>query len=248
MDSRYEPEWSNYLKQFDVGPSYFTHVPKFSEKCCVIVEPRKHPLLKLVCKNFMFLLKGWGLIVYHGSENEEFVRNELADIPNICYVNIKVDNLTISDYSDLFASSNFWKELLDMGCKHSLIFQTDVLLLKADVDNYLQYDYIGAPWIQEWRAGVYVGNGGFSLRNVNKMYFIATNYPRSENWCYEEDIYFSKECLRLNFRIPSKEEAKQFSVETIFYESPCGIHKPYIENFPSRECYTNLLKHRYVTE
>jgi hypothetical protein len=98
MDPVYEPEWSNYLKQFDVGSSYFTHVPKLSNKYCVIIEPRKHPLLKLVCKNFMFLLKGWGLIVYHGSENEEFVRSELADIPNIRYVNMKVDNLTIAKF------------------------------------------------------------------------------------------------------------------------------------------------------
>jgi hypothetical protein len=247
MNSIYEPEWSNYLKQFDVGSSHFRHVPEMSEKCCVIIEPRKHPLLKLVCKNFMFLLKGWGLIVYHGKENEEFVRNELADIPNIRYVNINVSNLTIKDYNNLLCSSTFWKKISDMRCKHSLIFQTDTVLLKADIDKYLNYDYVGAPWIQEWIPGISVGNGGLSLRNVDKMYIITKQHPRTRTWC-NEDIYFSEKCLELKFNIPSKETAKQFSVETIFYESPCGLHKPQIGNFPSRECYTNLLKHRFIIE
>ena len=37
MNPEYEPKWSNYLKQFHVSPSYFTHVPKISEKCCVTI-------------------------------------------------------------------------------------------------------------------------------------------------------------------------------------------------------------------
>jgi hypothetical protein len=244
MDSWYEPEWSNYLKQFDVSSKHFAHVPSSSEKYCVIVEPRKHVLLKLVCKNFMFLLKGWGLIVFHGSENDNFVKSELADIPNVHYVNMKVTNLTILDYNNLLTGVSFWKTLSNMGCKHSLIFQTDTLLLKSEIDNFLKYDYVGAPWINSNRVYAVGGNGGLSLRNVEKMKTIVENYPRRNK--YNEDIYFSQMCLKLEFSLPSKVISSQFSVESMFYESPCGLHKPHMSIFQPRDVYTNLLSKRFV--
>jgi hypothetical protein len=48
---------------------------------------------------------------------------------------------------------------------YALVIQYDGFILNPDVwqDEYLNYDYIGAPWWEE--EGPIVGNGGFSLRS-----------------------------------------------------------------------------------
>lgn len=58
---------------------------------------------------------------------------------------------------------------------HVLIFQHDgyVHNWKAWDNDWLQYDYIGAPWW--YNDGMDVGNGGFSLRSKRLMEIIATD-------------------------------------------------------------------------
>jgi hypothetical protein len=49
-----------------------------------------------------------------------------------------------------------------------LIFQLDTLLseqYKNNIYNFLDYDYVGAPWAFNHK----VGNGGLSLRKKSKM-------------------------------------------------------------------------------
>jgi hypothetical protein len=47
----------------------------------------------------------------------------------------------------------------------ALVIQYDGFILKPDAwrDDYVDYDYIGAPWWED--EGQIVGNGGFSLRS-----------------------------------------------------------------------------------
>ena len=47
----------------------------------------------------------------------------------------------------------------------ALVIQYDGFILNPDAwrDEFLDYDYIGAPWAEE--EGLIVGNGGFSLRS-----------------------------------------------------------------------------------
>ena len=114
-----------------------------------------------------------------------------------------------------------------------LIFQTDTILRKDTVDDFLQYDYVGAPWAQpdlRWFGCLEVGNGGLSLRRVDAMLEIVTRFPsRGGN----EDGYFSLMCLKHGYKVPSISEAQKFAVETIFYEDPCGLHKPHLGRLPS---------------
>ncbi len=49
-------EWVDYLNQFDLSYNYFQNIPSVTEKYCVIIEPRQHPLLIKVIKNFIYLL------------------------------------------------------------------------------------------------------------------------------------------------------------------------------------------------
>jgi hypothetical protein len=52
---------------------------------------------------------------------------------------------------------------------YALVIQYDGFILNPDAwrDEYLDYDYIGAPWEEE--EGDIVGNGGFSLRSKRLM-------------------------------------------------------------------------------
>jgi len=52
------------------------------------------------------------------------------------------------------------------------------------IDDFLAFDYIGAPWVH---ADHIVGNGGLSLRSVDKMMLIAKHFNRS---AHPEDVFF----------------------------------------------------------
>jgi hypothetical protein len=235
--------WNKYLAKFDLPSSFFQYIPKDTDKFCVIVEPRNNPLLISVIKNFIFLLqtRGWGLIVFHGSKNETLLRDALAEWPNVIMYNMKVVNMEILDYNKLLMSGDFWRRLLDYGCKYAFIFQMDTILLNPNVESFLEYDYVGAPWDNKF-CGIVSGNGGLSLRHVETMFTIAETCPANHGQLQFEDIFFSYWCKEKGYNVPSREIASQFSVETIFYETPCGMHKPTIEH----ELVETILEKSYI--
>ena len=114
----------------------------------------------------------------------------------------------------------------------------------------MQYDYIGAPWRVKQDAYVdpfgnhqRVGNGGFSLRNTQIMIDIIKKHG-NVNTFNNEDIYFSMLCLLHKYNVPTIDVAKTFSLETLFYHDPCGIHKPFLHEFPPNE-YKRILSKRF---
>ena len=252
MDNIYEPYWSNYFKQFDLPDDNFQFITNDTDKYCVIVEPRDHPLLIPVIQNFMYLLqkKSWGLIIFHGNKNGPMLKDKMANWKNVNYINIGVDNLTPNEYNKLMINQYFWKSLQIMGCKHALLFQTDVLLLKDNIDDFLQYDFIGAPWSKNLYdiSGGY--NGGFSLRNVDTLIQITSTKPhlRLENTgdVLNEDVYFAYYMVNNenNYNLPDKDVAMAFSMETIYSENPCGLHKPHMNIFPEG-AYKDLLSKKH---
>ena len=136
----------------------------------VIVEPRKHKALSFVLENFLTnLSEEWDIIIMHGNKNEDYVddiiENGLSSFENrISKVNLNVDNLTIDDYNKLLKSKEFYEKI---PTEVFLIFQTDTVICENDkelINKFLEYDYVGAPWIN---GGV--GNGGLSLRKKSKM-------------------------------------------------------------------------------
>ena len=247
------PEWIEYQAQFDLGPEYFQSITNETRKLCVIVETRSHPRLIIVIKNFMYLLqkKGWGLAIFHSRDNKQFIQDGLAGWPNVNYIELEAANMTANDYSHMLCQPHFWRILINLGCHHSLIFQLDTVLLKDTVDDFLEYDYVGAPWCVTWLGLIDVGNGGLSLRNVWKSLMITQQCPRSaqtpmgERFLHNEDIYFCYYFKIRNDKLPTAEIAKKFAIETVFYDDPCGIHQPHIGRFPSYEAFARLFEKRW---
>jgi hypothetical protein len=190
----------------------------------IIVEPRKHKALHFVLNNFLsYLSQDWSIILFHGNTNKEYatnIVNDLAQLHNkiIQLVHINVDNLTSLEYSVLFTNKSFYHYI---PTETFLVFQTDAMILKENKDkinSFLQYDYVGAPWT--WTNQV--GNGGLSLRKKSKMLEIINH----KEYAFEnEDIYFTHNIpSTIQYNRPPASEARAFSIETVFYDAPFGIH------------------------
>ena len=189
----------------------------------MMIEPRKHDAFSFVLHNFLEnLSEEWGFVLFHGSDNSEFVKDIIYELPPqyryriISVVNLHVDNLNGITYSNLFFSNELYQHI---PTETFLVFQTDSMILnKGLVDSFLEYDYVGAPWKSEK-----VGNGGLSLRKKSKMLEIIKAKPVPDH--RHEDIYFTHNIpSHVQYHLPSFEEAKQFAIETVFHDSPFGIH------------------------
>jgi hypothetical protein len=185
----------------------------------VIVEPRQHANFEFVCKTMLrFTNEEWGIHIFHGNQNETFVKGFFQDNPNVVYTNLNKANLTIEDYNDLLTSVWFYEQIKS---NYFLIFQTDSCLLKEGVEDFVQYDYIGAPWPHLKNQ---VGNGGFSLRSKEFCLRICNTIERKPK--ENEDVYFSTNGMKTNSNIASYDVACKFSCEQITTKSlSLGVHK-----------------------
>ena len=195
----------------------------------IIIEPRKHKAFHFVINNFLDNLSNeWNIIIFHGINNEEFIKNIINNlketyINRITLINLNVENLTITEYNNTLTNESFYNYI---PTETFMIFQTDTLILnKEKLSTFLNYDYVGAPWGHIPVACERVGNGGLSLRKKSKMLEIIRNIKYSGK---NEDVYF---CYNPNNALykPSLEEAMHFSVEEMFFDKPFGCHKPWNE-------------------
>jgi len=218
-----------YLNKINIFGENFENEDNINDEkyTAVIIEPRKHNALEFVLENFVEnLSRDWDFIIFHGNLNEDYIVKILnsnsilkKNLDRIKLINLNVDNLTINEYSNLLVSKDFYK---DIPTEIFLIFQTDSIICKGNknlINKFLEYDYAGAPWPDK-----VVGNGGMSLRRKSKMIEIMEGCPYSNQ---PEDIYFSKACPEITRSVPDFEDAKEFSIETVFNDKSFGVHKPW---------------------
>jgi len=196
----------------------------------VLIEPRKHNALGFVVKNLLENLgPEWKMILFHGTENEEWVKNMmegdwLAFKERITLSNLGTANLVYpGGYNTLLKSKEFHEKI---PTELFLVAQTDSMICPQNkdlLDKFLQYDYIGAPWNIDIPA---VGNGGFSLRRKSKMLEIIEKYPSVDPGDHE-DRYYARNILEIGGKVPSKEEAREFSQEQMSFPMSFGVHAPW---------------------
>ena len=134
---------------------------------------------------------------------------------------------------DIWGYSKFVLQDLNryVNTSHCLLIQADGFVLNPSrwQNQFLEYDYIGAPWSQKLRLSPtelildmhrnQVGNGGFSLRSKRllevtaKIDFDSLTFPSAS-----EDLilghFLLDQMLDAGIRFPSPELAAQFSVES----------------------------------
>lgn len=196
-----------------------------SKYTAIIIEPRKHKALSFVLNNFLTNLSDdWSIIIFHGNANIDYVKNIVENLEQkyknriLNLINLNVDNLTHHFYSQIFMTEGFYQCI---PTETFLVFQTDSMIFKENKDLinlFLVYDYVGAPWVSDNK----VGNGGLSLRKKSKMLEII----KSKGYVQlNEDIYFSSDINNnIQYNVPDYTLARMFSVETLFYDRPFGVH------------------------
>lgn len=214
---------------YNVNYEMFTDREKYT---AIIIEPREHKALEYVLNNFLDNLSDeWSIILFHGNKNIDYINKILDKMvqskrERITLINLKVDNLTISEYSKLFTQKSFYENI---PTEIFLVFQTDTVICNKDLlDDYLDYDWVGAPWLpqESFKDDILnIGNGGLSLRRKTKMLEIIdkVDYHPKEN----EDLYFARGCKQVGCNIPELEKQKIFSNEHILTDDSFGVHKLY---------------------
>ena len=177
--------------------------------------------------------------------------------------------LDISEYTSLcpgyrFKEKRFSKEFFDglsgynQLCKrwefydsfseylYMLIYQPDCWVFGDSIDYFisLDYDYIGAPWLEiDTQANTAkltrCGNGGFSLRRIDKFMEVCKGHEgEADDTDTPEDVFFSDKCVD-ELKISPVDVGRVFSFEVgpswLFKlndkKLPMGCHKPYLFEF-----------------
>ena len=149
--------------------------------------------------------------------------------------------LSAHTYSLLMLSVEFYKRFLDY--EYMLVYQTDAFVFRDDLRYFcnLKYDYIGAPYdddsVMFYDSGSQVGNGGFSLRNIESCLNLVQDNQEllrslffKDIGRYGEDIFFSYCGKRFinGFEIAPVEVAQKFSLESNFH----GLMNNFPETIP----------------
>lgn len=204
----------------------------------VIVEPRIHRAWKLVLNNFLTNLdERWDFIIVCGLLNKDFltelIETNFKEHKNrITIHQLNIENFTYKEYS-YFMLEPLLYELIPT--ETFLTFQLDALIsskYKDYVYDFIQYDYVGAPWSHSVGNSL-VGNGGLSLRKKSVILNILKNDINNIRYRYNEDFFYTNTIINNK---PSADIAKLFSVETVFSEKSFGIHACYRWLKPDELC------------
>lgn len=154
----------------------------------------------------------------------------LSHMPSDCPYVIPIDRITsVNDYC-LFILEHAYKYV---DTEYALIFQNDGFILNpfAWKDQFLRYDYIGAPWWYDDDCNV--GNGGFSLRTRALMEHVALDpnivrvHPEDDCICRQHGKYLK----RLGFTFAPDAIAGEFSIEQGKWNGQFGFHKTDISDW-----------------
>jgi len=128
---------------------------------------------------------------------------------------VKISKISSAREYDNFMIKEFPKYI---KTKFALIVQHDSLIYNPEkwTDDFLKYDYIGAPWPHSPNGTNHVGNGGFSLRS--KTFMDKASEIIGDSYCdHAEDVFLCctiyKQMLNLGFKYADIDTACKFSVE-----------------------------------
>jgi hypothetical protein len=203
-----------------------------------------------ICNNFLNFKKI--KILNASNECYKFNRNNLEII--------KIEPLNQREYNKFCV-----KELIKyVDTDFVLIFQTDGFIINPELwnDNFLNYDYIGAPWPDNMNSRV--GNGGFSLRSkkflevTSKLEYIDGIGLSGGEFTPEDHLncrYNYNYLIEKNIKFAPIEVAIKFSFEQKIKEFPnwdntmsLGFHGLFQSGWDNDEFRTQLKEKFFINE
>lgn len=155
---------------------------------------------------------------------------------------------SIPGYNRMLLDPGFYQRFSDHS--HLLILQTDAVVLRDELAAWCAtpYDYLGAPWPEGHelfvnldrfdgergkRLKVHVGNGGLSLRRIDKCIALLHEFPQAATVFSQsgsnEDLFFAfMGALSTEFILPGEILASRFALELrpAYYLAVNGGHDP----------------------
>lgn len=154
---------------------------------------------------------------------------------------ILIKNMTYNKYSDFVI-----KKLNDyVDTKFVLLIQDDGFIINPELwdDRFLDFDYIGAPWINSPHYNhIRVGNGGFSLRSKKFLEICQDEcIPAGFNEDHVVCVIYRDTFLKLGLKYAPIEIAAKFSFESKLDDYENSIETSLGFHGKSQEKYLNLL-------
>ncbi|ESZ96600.1 hypothetical protein SBOR_3022 [Sclerotinia borealis F-4128] len=221
-------------------PQPFTANITTSTKVAVIIETRRSGnIIPLILHFSAVLGPTWPLLIYTSAENFGSFSTSAALLRHQASGRIIVRALAPGTWfynwdsvSAFLTTKWLWEDLAPAN--HILLFQTDSMLCAnaaRSVDDFLEYDLIGAPIEARFGQGY---NGGLSMRNRNTILRVLEEWKYSDNPHPAEDQWFYARFKELQEReieegiedginLPSMEIARTFAVETIDHPHPLAF-------------------------
>ncbi|CAJ2510141.1 Uu.00g060410.m01.CDS01 [Anthostomella pinea] len=218
---------------------------KHTDRVAVIIENR--PLENLVPMMLHFhsvLGPAWPIILYTTVTSEEALLLSAPLSRAVAEGVIEIRHLPREKAAfdshrsvSLFLTDPWlWKDLAPYA--KVFLFQADSIICSASwqrVDDFLEWDLIGAPIVHAFGRGF---NGGLSLRSREVVLELVTRFSYEndsavpgapatmvfeDQWMYTRMMQMAEEG---GMRLPDEATASRFAVETIWEEEPLGFHQP----------------------
>jgi mannosyltransferase OCH1-like enzyme/uncharacterized protein YciU (UPF0263 family) len=217
-----------------------------SSNVALMLESRMPDNTEIVLRQFSrFLPSDFAMWIYV-TENVYSLYLELAkklnNNINIILLPSQYILNSVKDYNDIMLDITFWNLLIKF--KRVLVFQTDTMIYRKGIEEFYDYDYIGAPWNNNLfsiknEPIMNVGNGGLSLRNINAIIYCLENKKKVIIPQYNEkkekhnmfgkdpeDVFYSYAMNQFGYKIPNAEIASLFSIEASRHNNKClASHK-----------------------
>ncbi|KAE8444406.1 hypothetical protein EG329_000606 [Mollisiaceae sp. DMI_Dod_QoI] len=166
-------------------------------KVALLIENRKNPILAPLMLHFMSVVPpDWRFRFMGSDESVEYlntsraIRNHVASGKlDLTYIPANMSTGSQEEISRFLTTLWLYETVLQPA-EWLLVFQTDSMLCansRQSLNNWLDYDWVGAPWNPNGRFG---GNGGLSLRRVSKIIEILKFQQRIPN-TEPEDVWLT---------------------------------------------------------
>jgi len=192
--------------------------------CAAIVETRDLNLEEVFDRHVPYLPEDTTYFLF---TRPHLIENYSNTLHNVNIISIEPIDDSVHCFNLLLTDQGpwFWEHFLDFD--RVLMFQNDSGLLRTGIEEFYEYDFIGAPWfthLPEYHP--HCCNGGFSLRNPKVMFDISKKYHWGRN--FGEDMFFTRHLVdNKEGKLAPYEVAKKFSVEALFALVTLGYHKPW---------------------
>lgn len=197
---------------------------------------------QMALRQCLKILKPYKMVIVHPKSLDI---SSFSEYPSLNFEPFHDDYFkSISGYNRLMLSTEFYERFLNS--EYILIHQLDAFVFRDELLYWCNraYDYIGAPWIATPKRGIHkllshfqsakkrkrteifykVGNGGFSLRHVQRHFEISKTMRKEieknlllpkGDFRIMEDVFWSITVPKTvpNFKIPDYKEGLKFAFD-----------------------------------